>query len=76
VRIKQRKSDTKYVLISERVAKFAHETFREKDGELFCEACGKAIAMKKSIIQGHIEGARHTKNIATHQGINLLMPVL
>ena len=54
-------NDPKKVSAADRVKQFPNEQLTLSMGKLFCSACREELSTKKSIIELHIQSAKHTK---------------
>ena len=54
-------NDPKKVSAADRVKQFPNEQLTLSMGKLFCSACCEELSTKKSIIELHIQSAKHTK---------------
>jgi len=52
-------TDPKSVSVMQRVNKFPGEMLTNSAGKLFCSVCGEELSLKLSIINSHVESAKH-----------------
>ena len=55
------RSDPKTVTPGMRVKSFPKECFSASAGKLFCNACREELSDKASVLQQHVNSAKHTK---------------